>query len=577
MRPVLIAALLFGSSLGAALAWQHARPRPAPALSVATAPASPTNARSGADALAAPPLLTPRQTGATLAVWLALPRAPGPRSNFAARAESLRALLARLPASEFPRLLDAILRLDDDARDDLRRLAFDAWVDLDPAAAARWAATAGAPARNLARQAAKAWALRDPLAALAWTTSLADDTLALDLAEYAADQLPPADLPRALALIEARGPVFRDALAATLFRPLAKTDPAAAVRAFGPAMWRRDSEIWQLDTALAAWARTDLDGALVWLSAQPRVQEFPNIVARLGDDDASRARLGAALLARADFPVRQATLGELLSDWVEKSPVATLAWLDTVKDSELRDRILARATRGYSAEHPEADLPLVLARAASPDRDSTIAHRLEKWAEISPQAALAWIATQTDASVAKAAPLVHGAILGQLAVESPEAALREWNALSNAAVRTAALGPIVEAWSRSAPEAALRWGTENLIVSGGTHAEWQIAPLQNWASKDPAAALSWIESHADEKVRQGLFFALGGHSYQALPPDRTAQLYSQIRTPALRADFFIPHLKNWLMRDRPAAKAWIEKSDALTPEQAAALLAAPAP
>ena len=570
MRPILLAAVLFGSSLGAALAWQHTRPRPAP---VSTS--SPAGTRAETDALAGPPRLSSRDTSHALSAWLALPRSHGPRANHAARAEALRALLSRLPEAEFPRLLDAILRLDDEARDDLRRLAFDTWADLDPAAAARWAAAAGAPARNLARQAAKAWALRNPLAALAWVAALPDEALAIDLAGTVIGLLPPGDLTRALCLIEARGPVFRDALAAALFRPLAKADPAAAVRAFGPAMWRRSSEIRQLDTALAAWTRIDLDGALAWLSAQPRAEDFPALATRLGTDDASRARLGAALLARADFPMRQATLGELVSDWVAKSPAAALAWLDTVKDRELRERILERATRGYSPEHPEADLPLLLARVPSPDRDSTVAMRLEKWAEISPQAALAWIATQTDPSVAKAAPRVHGAILGTLAVESPEAAVREWSALSDPATRAAALGPIVEAWSRAAPEAALRWGTEKLLASGGTVATWQSVPLQNWAAQNASAAIAWVESHADEQVRRGLFNTILGSGQQRLPHVRAAQLYSQIKAPALRTELLTSLLGGWLKFDPAAARSWLEKSDALTPEQAAALLATP--
>jgi hypothetical protein len=213
--------------------------------------------------------------------------------------------------------------------------------------------------------------------------------------------------------------------------------------------------------------------------------------------------------------------------------------------------------------------------------------RLEKWAEISPQAALAWIATQTDPSVAKAAPRVHGAILGTLAVESPEAAVREWSALSDAATRAAALGPIVEAWSRAAPEAALRWGTEKLLASGGTIADWQSIPLQNWAAQDASAALSWIENQADDQVRRlllhalggvhplGSVHALGGVSSQRVPRDRAAQLYSQIQSPALRTEFLTSHLSRWLESDPAAARAWIEESDTLTAEQRAKLLAKP--
>lgn len=576
MRPVLPAALLFGSALGAAFAWQLGRDRAAAPTVSPTAATRPASAP--ADALAPRPTLTSRETGSALAAWLKLPRSPGGRANLAARAESLRALLVRLPAAEFPRLLDSVHRLDDEARDDLRRIAFDAWLELDPAAAARWAFMGGASTENLLYQAVKIWTARDPLAAIAWIVALPADTLASDLARHVVGQLPPADLARAMGLIETRGPAFRDSLAAALFRPLAKTAPAAAIRAFGPAMWRRSSEIWQLDTALAAWARTDLDGALAWIAAQPRNDSQDSITARLGTDDASRARLGAALLARPDFPLRQATLGQLISDWAETSPGAALAWLDTVQDRDLRNRILERATRGYSPEHPELDLPLVLAREPGRNRDEALAYRLEKWAKLSPEAALAWIAARADEpAVARATPRVHGTILGALAAESPEAAVREWGALPDPATRVAALGPIVDAWSRSAPEAALSWGTGQLLATGEPFANWQVTPLQEWVGKKPAEALAWIENLPDDRARRALFGRIVKPSPNPAGAGRAADLYACIKDPALRSELLTAHVKDWMRYDPASAKTWLDTHDTLTPEQAAAILSTPAP
>lgn len=566
MRPAFLFSVLIGASVGTAGVWvvSH-RPAPPVSASVSSPPAA-VIAPSGP--------LSPRQTSLLIAAWLALPTTPGPRANHAARAESLRAVLARLADTDFPRLLDGIQHLFDEAHSDLRRLAFDAWLDRDPASAARWAISAGKDAGNLAIQAARAWSRRDALAALAFTSSLADQDFAINLTSYVTGQIAPADLARALAIIEARGASFRDALAADLFRPMAKTDPAAAIRAFGPTMWRRGTQKWQLDTALAAWARTDLDGALAWLAVQPRAQELPSIAARLGTDDASRARVGSALLARTDFPMRQATLGKLLSDWVEKSPSAALAWLDTIADRDLRNRILERATRGYSPEHPEQDLPLVLARVPSQSRDETLGMRLEAWAVLSPEATLAWLAARTDDPVvARAAPRVHGAILGALAVESPEAAVREWKNLADAASREAAIGPIVQSWARTDPASALRWGTEQLLVAGQVTANWQSQPLQIWAKQNPAAVRHWLQGQTNAQLERSLLGFDGGIG-RHLPPASAADLYAQIRNPEIRAELITKHLRDWLAEDPSAARMWLENHDTLTPEQTAALLQA---
>jgi hypothetical protein len=133
----------------------------------------------------------------------------------------------------------------------------------------------------------------------------------------------------------------------------------------------------------------------------------------------------------------------------------------------------------------------------------------------------------------------------------------------------------VEAWSRSAPEAALLWGTEKLRASGGTTAHWQSIPLQSWAAKDTPAALSWIESHADDKVRRDLLLIILGNVNNRLPHERAARIYSQIKAPALRTEFLTSLMQGWLKFDSAAARSWLEKSDALTPEQRAKLLATP--
>jgi len=163
-------------------------------------------------------------------------------------------------------------------------------------------------------------------------------------------------------------------------------------------------------------------------------------------------------------------------------------------------------------------------------------------------------------------------------------ALAEWTRLSDPRVRLGTINSIAEAWGKTDPVAALRWQTEQTTALGAPDAAPSYTLLQSWAKKDPDAALRWTETliasrTETEKARlvRNLFPTLAGRWDEPRPRAETADLYSKIQDPRLRAKVLSDHIRDWMTYDPPAAKAWLEKSDALTPEQAAALLAAPAP
>lgn len=586
--------LLLGAGLGAGATWLLF-----PASTPAIAPASPPLATAAASSAgpasqasfvlpawswrdsATPPVLTESAAARAIAAWLAWPEAPSPEetaAHRAARAEALRALLVRLPDGSLPALADAIQSLPAAEHDPLRRVAFDAWTERDPAAATLWTASEKS-LRPLAKSTIRAWAARDVMAALAWATARPDSELAQDLSTTAADKLTPEQLPRALALLEPLDPTLRAAVFEAMFTPLARSDPAAAVRAFGPRLWQNAGEGWPLQSALRDWAKTDLPGALAWLRAQPRLHDdrIPQFVMSLTFHSTPETRAALASAVRDDpaFPRQQAALASIFRQWSSEAPDAALAWLDTVQDRHLRNTLLDRATRGYDPDHPEKNLPLLLARPDSPARTQSLGQILGAWAKKSPSAALAWMNAQTSPAVAAAAPQVHAAILGTIARDEPQTALAEWAALQDPRARAAALGPIAEGWGQTDPKAALAWVTEQSAQINGTLAGWQPKLLAAWARTEPLAALRWAEDQPRENQRLGYLRTLAGAHDQRESRVATADLYAQIRGPELRARIVTEHLREWLTKDRPAATTWLESNDILTPAQAAALLATP--
>jgi hypothetical protein len=217
------------------------------------------------------------------------------------------------------------------------------------------------------------------------------------------------------------------------------------------------------------------------------------------------------------------------------------------------------------------------------NREQNLSRLLSAWAKLDSDAALAWIRQhEAEPGVSVASRAVHGRLLAELAREDPKAALAEYAALADPATRAAAIEPIAEAWGRSDPAAAFRWAVANHEAAGKRHVGSERELLHRWAQTEPEAALRWTEAWiAADPQRAGFqgsayLEALGGYWNDKAPRAATADLYSKIKDPALRATALANHVREWLAKDPAAARAWLDSSSALTPDQRAALLAPPA-
>ena len=530
-----------------------------------------------------PPPLPAAYVAPAVAAWVAQRGPDGAPADFATRAASLRALLVRLPAEGFSHIIDALARSgrDDDAL--LLRETFDSWVVLDAPAAARWAAPRGAASIDFARHAIRIWSTEDAEAAATWICALPDENIAARLATPALATLAEKDPARALALARSRGQSFRLAALAGIVNALGRANPADAVRTYGPELWRNGSGIHTLREPLAAWVKQDPPAALAWLVAQPRDANGNPFhwINTFGDRTQEwRRTVADAFLNGPDQTRRVASVAPLLGEWNREHPGEVLAWLDEIEDRDLRMALLEHTVGQHSAAHPDQNLALVLALPEGQGRTMHLGAILTEWAKTDAPAALAWIEAHDAPGVATAGYQVQGTLLAAIAREEPQTAIAEWAALKDPRAREVTLASIVQSWSEKDPLAAIRWANEQSQAMGEV---LQLDPgvVSRWAAKEPEAALRWIEAWLPTQPETTAAFmapyylsALGGNWENRAPRADTADLLVKIKDPALRATALATHFAEWRTTDPAAARAWLEKSAALSPEQVAALLQA---
>lgn len=537
-----------------------------------------------------PTPLAPAHARAAIAAWLALcpPAGTATPADFTTRATALRALLLHLPTSEFAHLHQALLALTDRDSRHLLASAFAAWTELAPAAAADWAARAPAASDfdplALARSAALAWAAAAPLAAAEWACALPDPARATDLAQTVLPLLADRDSDRALALASQQDDTVFGSLLSRIFKDLARHDPATAFATHGDRLWRNGDGFRNdipFRAALADWITRSPTEAISWIRSHndSDARDTVRWVQLLAMDRVIEPRLLAAALASTpDLPARQAALAEVFTHWRTRDAASAQAWLDGLPDPRLRTALIEQnALRDLG--HPQSNLPFALDLPPGPLRRERFQTLLANWAKTEPSAALAWSRTHPDdPDVAAAAPKLHAAILGNIAHDEPTTALAEWKTLPNGPAKTEAVSTIGEAWGRRDPAAAFTWMAEQDEQSG--RKAYPDIPRQMtfyaWSREQPFAALRWAETQ--EHAHVYLLTLSGAGTNSEGPPLRdTVELYAQIRDPEKRKNVLPWQLRRWLAADPTAARAWIEQSDALTPEQAAELLEQPTP
>ena len=550
--------------------------------------------------LVPPPLLAAEDADTALAAFLALPPLveDAPAADIEERLGRLRALLTILPDSHFERLLIALASRLGGAEAQIRRFAFDIWIEHDAPAAARWALAivpgeainAGARSRYI-WQAAMAWSRDDFPAAYAWADALADAKLRRDVSSQLLGQLATRDVQQALALAQAGDEEFATAAKGAIFEKWAERDPAAALQRLGGELHAGRNNEWSVRQALVAWVGRDAKAAVEWAIAQPVPdgQSYRSLLGNIGWQLAEKPGAMRPVLdliaGRDDMPGRSGVIRQLFGNWARNDPANAIPWLDSVPDVAERSDLVSQALNYVEPGKADDFMALVQKLPATAERDEKIAEHLSRWTHEDPDAALAWLEKHDEPGFAAARRKVEGTLIGGLARTDLNAALSRWQALPADAARNEVSIQLASSWAKTDPAAATRWLAQNLpLADQSGMKDWNLrSQIQNvavgWARKDPLAYVGWTETLPDPAQRNNAINALMssywfGNDDSPDPPPRAAYAtqLSQIQDPAVRDRVLTSHLSAWLRSDVQAARAWIESNDALSPEAAARLL-----
>lgn len=598
-----VSALLAGAAVGVAVSWRFPDSPGSPSTNSASAVTeSPITAAPGA--LPRIDKLPAAEADAALAAYLALPplAIEASEADIAARSQSLRALLVLLPSDQVARLIASTANRLGLGESRLRLIAITTWIDIDPPAAARWAAMSppspvldSDQLAHFASEAALAWARTDFAAAYAWAGELADPKLGLAVRSDLLARLSRTDPAQALSLARAGDLALFEAACVPIFHAWLDHDPAAAFAALGPEVFSNpDQRSWHLPRALSRWAARDPEAAFAWFDAQGlgRTYKESRLAASIVTDLAARepppdfSRLADLLGARAARGLGQNELAALLRAWMPRDSSAAFAWLDTLPDAALRAEVLNDAIHRTGHTSPQGALALASHLPEGASRDQKFAEILAQWGEHDPDIALAWLDSPEGEAFSRS-PAAQAALIGALAQQDPAAALARWQTLASEELRRATASAIARSWAATEPDAATAWlfaqipagphlddrdtrsslpAAESGAETTRTHEHWtQLLAFKHtsaaWVARDPAGYLAWAESQPSPAQQRAALFALAwpdhpGPEVEVPDPRERLTLLSTLRDADTRRSLQRGYLAKWIELDPAAARRW---------------------
>ncbi len=140
------------------------------------------------------------------------------------------------------------------------------------------------------------------------------------------------------------------------------------------------------------------------------------------------------------------------------------------------------------------------------------------------------------------------------------------------AARDFALASIVALWAEASPFAAMAWAEK--LPPSATRADAILRVFSRWADQNVVEAIAWLKTRAPDPALDPLVWLLvTDTTYRYVRRDIALEAAPLIHDSALRAQALTHVLEIWARTEGEAARAFLEQTPALTPEQKAALTA----
>lgn len=418
------------------------------------------------------------------------------------RSHRLYSLVSRLTSEGLVMLIDEVARKPvSREREELRRMLFLRWVEMEPGRAFGHAwrecrdAEQWRDRRELLELLAGQWASQDPAAAAEHVgredfRGMAElgDALHSRVAVVWAET----DAPSAVRWFQEGTCGKPEGVGLSMIvNRVARQDPDAAV-----ALLEKIPEGFAANLAveglMSEWVRKDLPEAREWAETLPegrrRRTAFFIYVHHWLRVDAPAA--GAYLLNR--FPasdLRKELIREFAYEWAHRDPRAVLEWRNQVDDEALRDTILSDVRIVWSDNDPAGAARHALQLPDKAGRDPMLARCGMVWGEQDHEEALKFAGTMRNRSCFST--FTRGLVEG-VALRDPESAAGIYDRYSDDGLAGPALAEtIIRSWCGYDPAAAARW-TMSLP-------DWMKQPgmrvlFECWSADEPERARVWKDA-----------------------------------------------------------------------------------
>ena len=250
----------------------------------------------------------------------------------------------------------------------------------------------------------------------------------------------------------------------------------------------------EMASVLAGWATVDSGGAIAYLNAledgrEKQMAGFGILQGLLvnGVDDAMGFIQGLPTGEEGDR-TKGFYMAMVTSEMLEQGLDSAKAWVDTVKDPELRTGVLARVAMEMMRDD-KAGAAEWLTQYGDEEAAAPAVNRLaDEWSREDPKAVIEWAGDLSGKAKAEA----YEEAMESWARENPAEAGEFLGTLAASPERDAAVEGYATRVSREDPVAAMEW--VETIANEAVEQGAMVDVARDWYRKDEAAASTWIQS-----------------------------------------------------------------------------------
>ena len=444
---------------------------------------------------------------------------------------------------DFTEIRDALSTIETQGlrdRDEIRLQLLSRWAELEPEAALEYARKlpSGFIAPDAIKAVVESWFANDAGAAEqgvekmpeSFAKQIAWGVLVASVAET--------DPKRALTMLH--GTTLSVSAVDAMFEKWAEIDPeeAATHAARFPPGFTRD---FAMRRASENFAEADRERALAWAQSLSGSQIT-----------------GATIERREPGP-----LAAILGTWMKEDAQAARQWLEALPDDFAKVDVLALLSGELADEEPDKAVEVAVMMPAGAAQDSALRKLVGSWARKDFAGALAW-AQEQGAEVRQVLlpPLVQ-----QLAWRDRPAALELALSVDGQA-RQRAVRTVLEAWTRTEPEAAASWA-----ATQPDNAKYLESIAFDWAGENEQNSRAWVEKLPVGETKDAVVLSGIRRIAQSDQPQVAERWIAEISDPEKRVDAYWTVGWWWLQSNPKKAQEWIRaapipektKSELLTP------------